>query len=147
MTWDVSQPQHICGHMQPIYSVTVNNNRFIVGRGWEFIKEKKKKVRNQENTHASTKKRTRSRKHALDQESAHERTTNANCLHFDRKRAFLVTFLAIILSSSASSFFSWTRLVECLVSLQQEKKKSVQKNTHNLGGQAPRIGRLGGRKM
>ena len=43
--------------------------------GWEFIKEKRTRKHQlvQENTHASTKKRTRSRNHALDQESVHEK--------------------------------------------------------------------------
>ena len=44
--------------------------------GWEFIKEKKEE-RKQENTHLSKKKRTRSRKHALDPESVHEKKTSS----------------------------------------------------------------------
>ena len=57
--------------------------------GWKFMKEKKK-VRKLENTHSSKKtrtslrkKRTRSREHALDEESVHDQRTCS------RKQAFV----------------------------------------------------------
>ena len=48
------------------------NTTFWNTLGWEFIKEKTK-VRKQENTHSLKKKRTCSRKHALDQEGDQEK--------------------------------------------------------------------------
>ena len=63
-----------------ITSSTDATSLCLLNQGWEFMKEKKK-VRKlvkhalvQENTHASTKKRTRSKKHELDQESVQENT-------------------------------------------------------------------------